>query len=257
MLPDDPNWQMTVLFLLALALLGFVMKLAVLLLPARGQIQRHAISWVLVSPDSVLRAKPATGVGPAVLRILMLSGVVAFSYWIYWPWVLGFQIRGIFLSYLAAPFLLLVGVWLVAIVNLLLLPGGYLLPPVHHRSWAARSVADFWGHRWNLWFRDWFRYAIFNRLRRHPIFALFLVFAASGLMHEWVINLPLYFLTGKARFGTMMIYFLIQPVGILGERRFLKNHPRLDRVFVWLVVLAPVPLVLNEGLLRVLHLWPE
>jgi len=28
-------------------------------------------------------------------------------------------------------------------------------------------------------------------------------------------------------------------------------------VFVWLVVLVPVPLVINEGLLRTLQLWPE
>jgi len=50
MLPDDPNWQMTLLFLLALALLGFVMKLVALSLPTKGQIQRRGISWVLVSP---------------------------------------------------------------------------------------------------------------------------------------------------------------------------------------------------------------
>lgn len=52
-----------------------------------------------------------------------------------------------------------------------------LLPALHRRPWAARSVADFWGSRWNLWFSDWFRYCIFSRLRRRPVFALFLAFA--------------------------------------------------------------------------------
>ena len=83
-----------------------------------------------------------------------------------------------------------------------------------------------------------------------------LAFAVSGLLHEWVINVPLYFVTGRVLFGTMMLYFLIQAAGVLIERRF-KKHPAWMRAFTWLVVLAPVPLVLNEGLLRTLHLWPE
>ena len=253
----NPNWQMTALFLVALALLGFVMKLVALLLPAKRELEGKAMSWVLVSPDSVLRAQRATGVAPVVLRILILLGAVWLSYWVCCRLVLGFQIHGILLSYLGVPFLILVGESLVAIVNLFLLPGGYLLPVVHRRPWAARSIADFWGNRWNLWFSDWFRYTIFSRLRRHPVFALFLVFAVSGLMHEWVINVPLYFLTGRILFGTMMIYFLLQAVGILCERTFLKKNPGLLVVFTWLVVVAPAPLVVNEGLLRTLHLWPE
>ena len=256
MWPDNANWQMTVLFLLALATLGFVMKLVALLLPTKGQIQRHGISWVLVSPDSVLRSQPATSVPPVVLRILILSVLLLSSYSVFWQLVSGFQLRGIFLSYLAAPCLFLMSEFLVAVETLLFLPGGRLLPALHRRPWAARSIADFWGNRWNLWFSDWFRYCLFSRLRRRPVFALFLVFAISGLMHEWVTNFTLYHLTGRVLFGSMMIYFLLQAVGIFVERRFLKGHPRLMAVFIWLVVYAPVPLVLNEGLLRVLHLWP-
>jgi membrane bound O-acyltransferase family protein len=257
MLPDDPNWQMTVFFLLALAVMGFVMKLVALLLPAKREIERRAVSWVLISPDSVLRAQRATGPGPVVPRILMLFAAGLLSYWIYWQLVRGFQIHGILLSYLAVPFLLLIGESLVAIGNLFLLPCGYMLPALHCRPWAARSIADFWGSRWNLWASDWFRYVIFGRLRRRPMFALFLVFAASGVMHECVINVPLYCVTGRILFGTMMAYFLLQAVGILVERHFLNGHPRLMVMFVWLVVFVPLPLVLNEGYLRVLQLWPD
>jgi len=257
MWPDDPNWQMTLLFLLALALLGFAMKLVALLLPVKGQMERRGISWVLVSPDSVLRSQPAISVRPVVLRILMWSVLLLSSYWVYGQLVRGFQWYGILPSYLAAPCLYLMMEFLVAVKTLFYLPGGRLIPALHNRPWAARTVADFWGNRWNLWFSDWFRYCIFSRLRRRLLFALFLIFAISGLVHEWVVNVPLYFLTGRVLFGTMMIYFLLQPVGILVERRFLKSHPRSNAVFVWLVVLVPVPLVLNEGLLRVLHLWPE
>ena len=257
MLPDNPNWQMTVFLLLALAVMAFVMKLVALLLPAKREIGRRAMSWVLFSPDSVLRAQRATGAGPVVLRILMLFAAVLLSYWVYWQLVRGFQIHGILLSYLAGPLLLLIGESLVAIMNLFLLPGGYLLPALLCRPWAARSIADFWGNRWNLWFSDWSRYVIFGRLRRRPMFALFLVFAASGILHECVINVPLYYVTGRILFGTMMVYFLLQAVGILVERHFLKGHPRLMMMFVWLVVFVPLPLVLNEGYLRGLQLWPE
>lgn len=255
--PDDPNWQMPALFLLALALLGFTMKLVAVLLPAREHIQLRPISWLLVSPDSVLRSQQTTGVRPVLVRILVLCGSLLLCYWIYWQLLREFHFRGILLSYLAMPILLLMQGWLVALVTLLLLPGGLLLPALHHRPWAARSIAEFWGSRWNLWFSDWFRYAIFSRLRRRPMFALFLIFSASGVMHEWVINVPLYCLTGRFLFGTMMIYFLLQAVGILCERHFLKGHPRLRVAFVWLVVFAPSPLVLNEGMLRVLNLWPD
>ena len=257
MWPDNPDWQMTLTFLLALALLGFVMKLVALLLPPKGQVQRRGISWVLVSPDSVLRSQPATSVQPVVLQILMLSVLLLSSYWVYWQLVRGLQLRGILLSYLAAPIVLLMSEFLVALVTLFFLPSGLLLPALHRRPWAAGSVADYWGNRWNLWFSDWFRYCIFSRLRRRPWFALLLVFAISGLMHEWVTNFTLYHVTGRALFGSMMIYFLLQPVGVFVERRFLKGYPRSMMTFVWLVVLLPAPLVLNEGLLRVLHLWPE
>jgi len=257
MLPDNPNWQMTVFFLLALAVMGFVMKLVALLLLAKRETERRAMSWVLFSPDSVLRGQRATGAGPVVLRILLLFAAVWLSYWVYWQLVRGFQIHGILLSYLAVPLLLLIGESLVAIMNLFLLPRGYLLPALHCRPWAARSIANFWGNRWNLWASDWFRYVIFGRLRRRPMFALFLVFAASGIMHECVANVPLYCVTGRILFGTMMVYFLLQAIGILVERHFLNGHPRLMVTFVWLVVLVPSPLVLNEGYLRALQLWHD
>ena len=130
-----------------------------------------------------------------------------------------------------------------AVITIVLLPSGQLLPPVHCRPWQARSIADFWGRRWNLWFSDWFRYALFTRLRGWPVGALILIFAISGVMHEWVINVPLYCLTGRALFGLMMVYFLLQAVGLLLERRFLKDRGVLRVGFAWLVILAPAPLV--------------
>ena len=194
--------------------------------------------------------------GPRLFcRTALVIAVLAAYYWHYWQLVRNFRLRG--LSYLAAPALMLIGEVLVAAVALLWLPSGRLLPPLHDQPFLMHSVADFWGRRWNLWFSDWFRYAVFSPLRRRPLLALLLVFTISGLMHELVVNVPLYLATGRRLFGSMMLYFLLQAAGVLTERQFLKRSARARILFAWLVVFAPAPLVINEGVLRTMHLWPE
>src|SRR5258708_204929 len=253
---DDPNWQMTGVFLIGLAMIGVMMKLIALLLPATIEPDWPQVFWLLPSPASHRRLRPIVNVRAVLVRTSLLCGGLVLSYWIYGQLVEAVGIGSVLRSYCAAPALLLMSETLVALVTLLWLPSGQVLPSIHNRPWLARSIADFWGQRWNLWFSDWTRYAIFQRLRRRPVFALVLAFAVSGILHEWVVNVPLYFVTGRAPFGTMMLYFLVQAVGVLVERRF-KGRPILLASFAWLVIFAPAPLVLNEGLLLTLHLWPE
>jgi hypothetical protein len=164
-LPDNPNWQMTVFFLLALAVMGFVMKLVVLFLPVSCQVVRPRSFWLLLSPASHRRLQPIVTVRKVLLRAALLLGALFLSYWIFGWLVRSGLIRGIALSYCAAPVLLLMSETLVAFKTVLWLSSGRLLPPIHNRPWLARSVADFWGNRWNLWVSDWFRYAIFRPLR--------------------------------------------------------------------------------------------
>src|SRR5271165_407637 len=104
---DDPNWQMTALFLLALALLCFVMKLTAMLLPVTSQIKQPFISWLLASPDVVLPPRSVTSFQPVLLRALILLGALCLGHWLYGRLVSAFLIRGIFLGYLAVPILLL------------------------------------------------------------------------------------------------------------------------------------------------------
>ncbi|HSY18885.1 MAG TPA: MBOAT family protein [Candidatus Acidoferrales bacterium] len=248
---------MTVLYLLALAVMGFGLKLVAMLLPAPTPADRRHVFWLLLSPTTLRRLRPVAAFLPLLSRTAALGGALVLSYWIYWQLVQIAHMPEIFQSYCALPILLLVSETLVAFMTLVWLPSGQLFPAIHNRPWRARSVADFWSNRWNLWVSDWFRYAIFQRLRSRPVFALVLAFAISGLLHEWVINVPLYFVTGRVLFGSMMVYFLVQAAGILFERRFLRGHARAMAVFTWLVVLAPAPLVLNEGMLRTLHLWRQ
>jgi hypothetical protein len=177
--------------------------------------------------------------------------------WLFWKFVDAFQLSDIALSYLVAPAVLLTTEVFVATVTILWLPSGRLLPVLHRNPFAARSVADFWGRRWNLWMSDWFRYVLFAPLRRRPVLAIWLIFFLSGLLHEYVLNLSLWLVTGQKLFGTMMLYFLLQPAGMLLERRFLRNHPRANVLFTWLIVVAPAPLAFHESMLRTLHLWPN
>lgn len=184
-LPDDPNWQMTVFFLLTLAVMGFVMKLVVLFLPVTIRVERPFSFRLLLSPASHRRMQPIVTVCKVLLRAVLLFGALVLTYWIFGWLVRAGLIRGIALNYCAAPVWLLISETLVAFKTVLWLPSGRLLPAIHNRPWRARRVADFWGNRWNPWVSDWFRYAIFRPLRSRPVFALIVAFAVSGLLHEW------------------------------------------------------------------------
>ena len=240
--------------MIMLAGTGFAMKLVAHFLPATCGLERRRVPWLLLSPTSQVRLRPITHLHMVLCRHALLFGALLISFYAYEQTFCSAGSRSIIQSYCAAPVLLLVSETLLATVNLLWLSTGQVLPSIHNRPWLARSVADFWGHRWNLWFSDWFRFAIFSRLRHRPVFAIVLAFVVSGVIHEWVINFPLYLVTGKTLYGTMMLYFLLQAIGVLVERRF-KHYPVLLRAFAWLVVLIPAPLILNEGLLRAMHLW--
>jgi len=136
------------------------------------------------------------------------------------------------------------------------LPSGRLWPLPHGPTpLFAKSLSEFWGRRWNVWTSEWFRQVIFRPLQARPVLALFLVFLTSGIFHEWAVNVPLYIVTGKKYFGFMTLYFLLQAVGILIEHKTSNRAARI--LLVWLFVFGAAPLMVNEGMLRILHLWPE
>jgi hypothetical protein len=189
-------------------------------------------------------------------RFLIALGACVFAYWAYWNLLAGAGIPAVFRCYAGAIVLWLVSEAFGSLVPFLGLPAGRLLPLPHGAAPPlARSLGEFWGVRWNLWFSDLFRQMIFHPLRAQPVVALFLVFLVSGVLHEWVINLPLYLVTGRSCFGSMMLYFLLQAIGILIERRFRRGGIRV--LLMWLFVFGAAPLIVNEGLMRVLHLWVE
>ncbi len=108
---------------------------------------------------------------------------------------------------------------------------------------AARSVAEFWGRRWNRAFRDLAHRLLFRPLE--PALgargALFVGFLASGLIHELVISVP-----AGAGYGGPTLYFMLQALGIAVERRRRRKDGPWRRAFTAFVVLGPLGLLFHQ-----------
>ena len=111
--------------------------------------------------------------------------------------------------------------------------------PLFDRPLATQSLSDFWTRRWNLAYVEMNRRVFLPELRkllslRQSVFATFLV---SGLLHEMAISYP-----AGGGWGLPMAYFTIQGIAVLAERRWKIR----SRLFAWVVVLTPLPLVFQE-----------
>jgi alginate O-acetyltransferase complex protein AlgI len=119
---------------------------------------------------------------------------------------------------------------------------GFKAEPVMDRPMRSTSLAEFWGARWNLPFRDLAHACVFAPLVRRigPAGAMMAVFLASGLIHDVVISLP-----ARAGFGLPTAYFLLQGAAVLFERSRFGKRVGLGRgvkgwLFTALFTLAPV-----------------
>ena len=115
---------MTLLFLLALALMGFVMKLIALLLSSRDRPPDWAfVLSPVLSPSTLRRARPWDAVTPLAGRAVLLLVASALFYAAYWALVRRFHFHGVSLSYLAIPGVQLLGETGLSLLRLLWLPG--------------------------------------------------------------------------------------------------------------------------------------
>ncbi|MFB6344620.1 MAG: hypothetical protein ABEK50_02435 [bacterium] len=184
--------------------------------------------------------------------ILELSGLAAFyylpsdiSYVSHWHWFLQ--------AYLAiVPFVVLVDA-LGQSCRMIYGLFGFNLPHIHNGFLNSKKLSGFW-NRWNSWFADFLQETCFRAFIRRPQTGMATAFAMSGIFHEYLVNLPLYWVFRQNLFGTMMLYFLIQAVGILLQRNFLGRGFWINWIWTWLVVILPAPLVLNRGTLLIFHL---
>ena len=121
-------------------------------------------------------------------------------------------------------------------------------PPIMDGALHSKSLAQFWGRRWNRAFRDVAYAHVFRPLvpRVGATGASLAVFAVSGVVHELMISVP-----AGAGWGLPTLYFLIQGAGTLFERTRAARRLGLGRgVTGWLfcaaVTVAPVGLLFHQ-----------
>jgi uncharacterized protein YqjF (DUF2071 family) len=125
---------------------------------------------------------------------------------------------------------------------------GLDVAPIMNAPLRARSVAEFWGTRWNLGFHELANQLVFRPTVAHlgVAGALMLTFFASGLVHELVITVP-----ARGGYGLPTLYFVLQGLGVLIERRIPRRLRVARRAFALAIVglpafiLFPPPFVLN------------
>lgn len=125
---------------------------------------------------------------------------------------------------------------------------GISAQPIMRAPILAASLTDFWGRRWNTAFRDVAHRHVFRPLahRQGPVVATLGGFLFSGVIHDIVISLP-----AGAGGGLPTLYFMIQGIALLGERRLLGSAPGIARrCFALLTVTLPLPLLFHTPFLE-------
>lgn len=119
--------------------------------------------------------------------------------------------------------------------------------PIMRWPIVSTSVAEFWGRRWNLAFRDLSHRFVFRPLRRRigaPL-ALMAGFVVSGVVHDLVISVP-----AGGGWGWPTAYFVLNGLAILAERSRPGRRLGLGRgvigwCFTVAVLLLPVTWLLH------------
>jgi hypothetical protein len=130
--------------------------------------------------------------------------------------------------------------------------------PLFRAPLEAKSLTEFWGRRWNLAFSEMTALGIYRPLlsaigQRGATLA---AFAASGLLHELAISVPV-----KAGYGLPTLYFLLHGVLVLAERGLERRGQPISRLgwaarlwtLGWLAL--PLPLLFHPPFLRGV-VWP-
>lgn len=119
---------------------------------------------------------------------------------------------------------------------------GFDAMPIMSAPLRSKSLAEFWGKRWNLGFRQLSYDLIFRPLHRSigAPFAGFMVFIASGLIHDLVISVP-----ARGGYGLPTAYFMLQGLGVVVERSPVGGQLGIQKglrgwVFMAVVTVGPV-----------------
>lgn len=118
---------------------------------------------------------------------------------------------------------------------------GFPVRALFRNPLVSRGVADFWSSRWNLSFSQMMARAVKRPLepKLGGKVAVFVVFIASGLLHELAITLPV-----KAGYGLPFLYFILHGFFVFIERDTWSLW--LRRSLALLLVVVPLPFLFPE-----------
>ena len=110
---------------------------------------------------------------------------------------------------------------------------GRPVEPIMNAPLLATTISEFWSKRWNLAFRDYAHLTIFKPVAKRlgGSAAIAAGFLFSGVVHDLAISLP-----AGGGYGWPTLYFIIQGVSLLMERKLKKSGVTFDgRIFghVW------------------------
>ena len=129
---------------------------------------------------------------------------------------------------------------------------GVAAPPLMRMPIAARSLAEFWGERWNTAFAEAARRFLLRPLARRwgTAAAGAIVFLVSGVIHELAISLP-----ARGGWGGPTLYFMLQAAGVAAEksargRRLGLGAGGRGRLWTLAVTALPLPLLFHAPLVE-------
>lgn len=209
-----------------------------------------ALAWPGMDPTVFSDRHPRTGSGGTSLRGLacVLGGAaLLLAAHVFW------QRTG---SSLLATAPLLVGLSLLLHFGLFRLSAalwrhfGFDCAEPFQSPQSAKTLAEFWGRRWNRPFSELVARTVYRSLtsRGLPVAATMAAFLLSGLLHELAISVP-----ARAGYGRPLGYFVLEGLFVVAEKRLAPNSR--SRLRVWIGVLAPLPLILIPDFVRG-ALWP-
>lgn len=258
-----PGWQLTGYYLIILVLLVVFMKSMSIWAALKTGINRHGTGWqhyleFLVAPSLALPAWLTRKQADQKIkhRLYTRACLLCALYWLVWRYQI--FIPASFPAWLQG-YAAIIPFWLMLetcqiLMQLIWLPSGYLVPAINNRPYLSTSVIEFWSSGWNRLFGDWLYQVCFKPFSRKSYWGLALAFLVSGLLHELLVSLPYLLVHKKSLFGLMLGYFMFQFLAILAERRLTFPFPLTQRIYSWLVILGPAPMVLNPGTLQIFHL---
>jgi alginate O-acetyltransferase complex protein AlgI len=235
-------------------------------LPTFGRWLEFAALWPGMRPAPFAAPRKRLDGGRALLNrggLFILCGLLL-SILAWFVWRLGRPVLGDDAACVIATLLSLPGLSMMLHFGAFnVLAGGWRLAgvdvrPLFRSPLASRSLDAFWSRRWNLAFSEMIALGVYRPLAGMwgRSVATVAAFLASGVLHELAISVPV-----KSGYGGPMLYFLIQGVLILIERRFetsgrpVSSWGAGSHVWVLLCLALPAPILFHHAFLDG-TIWP-